>query len=95
MKEKGADPAAEDYGQSRRRVGELARLFTEDLGVEEACHGDLRKDEEAESTNHRPSTSEQVRTVLFPFIRLWSPLSFILLVRWLVVSLDELRVCVE
>ena len=61
MKEKGADPTTEDYGQTRRRIVKILAfiiiIFIEDLGVEEACHEELRKDEEAESTQHGPSAS--------------------------------------
>ena len=84
MEEKGADPTTENYGQTRRRWVEIrvtlfrSILFIEDLGVEEACHGELRKDEEAESTKHRPSASFLVHPELFDFIRLWFLLIFIL-----------------
>ena len=83
MKEKGADPTTENNGQTRRRLVEImiSFAFIEDLGVEEACHGELRKDEEAESTKHRPSASFLVHPELFDFIRLWFLLIFILLDR--------------
>ena len=49
----------------------ISFAFIEDLGVEEACHGELRKDQEAESTQHRPSASFLVHPKLFKFFRLW------------------------
>ena len=77
MKEKGANPTTEDYGQTRRSVVKILAFiilrFIEDLGVEEACHGELWKDEETESTQHGPSASFLVHPKLSQFFWLWFP----------------------
>ena len=78
MKEKGADPTTENYSQRWRWIVEIiftvinVITFVEDLSIEEACHGKLRKDEEAESTKHRPSASFLVQPELLKLFGLWS-----------------------
>ena len=74
MKEKGAKPTAEDSNHFWRRIvivfiGAII-IFIEDLGVEEECHEELRKGEEAESTFHCPSASFQVHPKLSHFLGL-------------------------
>ena len=74
MKEKGAKPTAEDNNNTWRRtvivfIGAII-IFIEDLGVEEECHEELRKGEEAEFIFHCPSASFQVHPKLSHFLGL-------------------------